>query len=51
MNINFIYIIYWKSDGSEEVFQNMDERNGRVNTLENMGFELGVEFEIFRWFE
>lgn len=51
MKVKYIYIIYWKCDESEEVFHNLDERNSRINTLENQGFEMGIDFEIFRWFE
>ena len=41
------YLIYWKCDGTEEVYDSQCERSGRINTLENQGYELGVDFEIF----
>ena len=41
------YIIYWKCDGTEEIYDRQEERNGRINTLENQGYEMGIDFEIF----
>ena len=41
------YIIYWKCDNSEEIYDSRDERNGRIHTLENQGYEMGVDFEIY----
>lgn len=41
------YIIYWKYDGTEEIYDSQEERNGRINTLENQGYEMGIDFEIF----
>ena len=41
------YIIYWKCDSTEEVYDSQEERNGRINTLQNQGYEIGVDFEIF----
>lgn len=36
--MNEKYIIVWKCDGTEEVYDTISERNGRVNTLENQGY-------------
>lgn len=47
MKIMEEYIIYWKCDGTEEIYDSQEERNGRINTLENQGYEMGIDFEIF----
>jgi len=47
MKIMEEYIIYWKCDSTEEIYDSKEERNGRINTLENQGYEMGVDFEIF----
>ena len=40
------YIIYWFCDGTEEIYDNQNEYSGRINTLENQGYEKGIDFDI-----
>ena len=44
MKLTETYIIVWACDLSEEVYDNKDERNGRINALENQGYEYGADF-------
>lgn len=44
MKITEKYIIVWKCDLSEEIYDNAEERNGRINTLENQGYNYGSDF-------
>lgn len=44
--INTVYIIRWKCDNSEEVFDTQSERNARRHTLENQGYEVGEDFTL-----
>ena len=41
------YIICWKCDNTEEIYETRSERSGRINTLENQGYEIGADFEIY----
>lgn len=38
------YIIVWKCDGTEECYDNWSEFSGRIETLENQGYEKNVDF-------
>ena len=40
------YILCWKCDGTEEVCDTREEQSGRINTLENQGYELWEDFWI-----
>lgn len=41
-----IYIIRWKCDNAEETYDTKSERSCRINTLENQGYTMGVDFEL-----
>lgn len=49
--LNMKHIIYWKYDGSKEIYDTKSERSGRINALENQGYEMGADFEIWSEFE
>ena len=40
------YLLCWKCDGTEEVYYTQEEQSGRINTLENQGYELWEDFWI-----
>ena len=44
MKLTEAYIIVWACDLSKEVYNSSEERNGRINTLENQGYEYGTDF-------
>ena len=44
MKLTESYIIVWACDLSEEVYNSAEERNGRINTLQNQGFTYGADF-------
>ena len=44
MKLTELYIIVWACDLSEEVYYSAEERSGRINTLENQGYEYGTDF-------
>ena len=46
MSLKYVYFIRWYCDGSEEIYDTKDERSGRINTLENQGYEKDKDFWI-----
>lgn len=38
------YILNWRCDGTEEVYDAEEECSGRINTLENQGYRLWEDF-------
>lgn len=50
MTLHYRFHIEWP-DGSVETFETADERSGRINALENMGFTFGEDFIISTSFE
>lgn len=46
MRINYEFVLRWKCDGSEEIYDNKSEILGRINTLENQGYEQDVDFSV-----
>lgn len=44
------YIIRWKCDGTEEIYETKGERSGRINTLENQGYEMWTDFDLITQF-